>query len=166
MLIPAVAQKDEIEKYSDIMRYSKEMMFYNGCQEHGRIYIHTDYTEGNFQWAIVDKNKELVGYIAYRVDYFTSAVYSFGLIKFKDNPQAMAMGILEAIRHIKKINPIRIEFRAVADNPANDGYKQIIKLMSDYHKTWYHLHYTFRDEGGEYHDTILYELIKEKKDVY
>lgn len=164
-LVPAVAYKEEIEKYSDLMRYSQEMMFYNGCSEHGRVYIHTDPTEGNYQWAIVNDKKELVGYIAYRVDYFSGCVYSFGLLKFKDEPLVMANGIKRAIEHIISLKPHRIEFRCVSDNPAGIGYSKILKNVCKNEMRYqiFHLTDVFKDAYGSYHGCCIFEVIGRKK---
>ena len=163
MLVPAILFKNQIERYSDELRYSEKMMFYNGCTETGRIQISIDPTEGRYQWAIIDENENLIGYISYMIDYFSSNIYGFGLIAFSDNKQLMASGILEAIRHIKKMNAHRIEWRCVSDNPASYGYDKIIEFMakSNYICHKHNLTDTFKDAYGKYHSCIIYELIKE-----
>lgn len=169
-LIPAIRYKDEIIKASDALRYSDNMMYYNGCMEHGRIYIHEDYDNGGkYQWAIVDKYENLVGYIAYDVDHFARAAYSFGLIAFREDPdaiKAMAMGIRHAIRHLEAMHLHRIEFRCIWDNPARKRYEGIIKLMvkkHGYQALGFHLTDVFRDEFGEYHDCAIFELLDNKE---
>lgn len=167
-LTPAIAYKDEIIKESDKLRYSDSMMFYNGCMEHGRIYIHDDYDDGGkYQWAIVDKHERLVGYIAYNVNHFSRAAYSFGLIAFREDPEAikaMAMGIRHAIKHLEAMRLHRIEFRAISDNPACTRYLNIMLKWSKKHGYVPHTHYlrdVFKDEYGIYHGCILFEVIEE-----
>ena len=168
MLVPAAVYKDQIEKMSDYLRYSDKMMFYNGCTETGRIQIQTDPTEGRYQWAILAKRRraedqdELVGYISYMVDYYSSNAYGFGLISFtsdKRYKRAIATGILEAIRHVNSLNLHRIEWRCVADNPAKVKYIGIMnKLDGEPHMC--RLLDVFKDAYGQYHDMDIFEIIR------
>ena len=160
-IVPAVAYKDEIIKHSDILRYSEKMLFYNGCYEHGRINIETESTNGRYQWAIVDKDNNLVGYISYQADYYSGSIYSFGLINFTDNHAALTAGVLQAVKHIKSLNPHRIEWRCVSDNPACIRYSKIVKRFGGRSVK---LHDVFKDTGGRYHDEDLFEIIFNKKD--
>ena len=166
MLVPAVIYKDEIIKYSDKMRYSLEMMYYNGCTETGRMNIETEPTEGRYQWAVVDKdNNNLIGYIGYTVDYFSGCVYGFGLISFVENKQVMAAGVLGAIKHIMSMSPHRVEWRCVGDNPAMIGYQKIIDRIVKQNKfisSIYVLHDTFKDAYGMYHDCCIFELLERR----
>lgn len=164
MLVPAVCYKDQIEHYSDVLRYSDEAIFYNGCTETGRIQITTEPTEGRYQWAIVDKNMDLVGYISYMVDYYSSNAYGFGLITFVDNKPAMMVGIREAIRNIRKMNLNRLEFRCVGGNPAYKKYVDICALVEAqdiYRYRVIRLVDVFKDAYGNYHDQFIFELLRE-----
>ena len=164
MLVPAVVYKDQIEKLSDELRYSEQMMFYNGCNEHGRMQISIDPTEGRYQWAIVDKDKQLVGYLGYMVDYFSAGVYGFGLMNFTENKtQEMASGVLQAIRHILSMHPHRVEWRCVGDNPAFPKYRKICESIKTYQFHYSCMHDVFKDAYGKYHDCGIFELIK--KDI-
>lgn len=165
MLIPAIKYQKEITEWSDILRYSTNMMFYNGCNEHGRIQITDDWDGGGrYQWAIVDRAGRLVGYIAYDVDHHAHTAYSFGLIKFSPDPADtiwMAWGILDAIHHLMTMDLHRIEFRCVGDNPAYFKYRNIVDRMSDKYKiNDFELTDVFRDESGRYHNMDIFELIR------
>lgn len=164
MLIPAVMYKEQIERYSDELRYTERMMFYNGCTETGRIQIATEPTEGRYQWAIVDEDRNLIGYIAYMVDYYSSNAYGFGLISFADNKRVMAGGILQAMDHIKKMNIHRIEWRCVADNNAYYGYEKIIRRLKGYNDRRFCLQDIFKDAYGNYHDCWIFELIRKEEE--
>lgn len=159
MLVPAVVYKDEIEKRAHLLRYSEEMMFYNGTQEHGCINIITDHSEGRYQWAIVDDSaegdKRLIGYICYSIDYFSSVAYAFGLIAFEDNPQVMTQGILQAIHHLNSMNLHKIEWRCVSDNPARGRY---LKIVNTFGGNDLRLTDVFKDEKGVYHDVDIFEI--------
>ena len=156
-ILPAVAYKEEIEKWANILRYSDTMLFYNGTHEHGPMYIATDDTDGRYQWAIVDNDRKLVGYISYQVDYFSATAYSFGLVAFEKDKKSMTSGILEAISHLESLKLHRIEFRGLSDNPATIRYRKIVKryggkdfLMTD----------VFKDATGKYHDVDVFEILR------
>lgn len=155
-IVPATAYKEEIEKYAAKLRYSNKMFFYNGTYEHGPMYIQTEDTAGRYQWAIVDNDANLVGYISYQVDYFCANAYSFGLIAFADNKMAMMKGIREVIDHLKSLNLHRIEFRCVSDNPAKDRYLKIIKRFNGKDFTMTDV---FKDPTGQYHNVDIFEVI-------
>ena len=164
MIAPAVKYKEQIIAYSDELRYSQRMMYYNGCREHGRISIKDDWDDGGvYQWAILNTKKELVGYIAYNVDFFSSCAYSFGLISFKDDKMTMAMGIRDVIEHLITMRLHRIEFRCLWYNPAKNGYEKILKNFSRaYRVLAFRLTDVFKDEEGIYQDEVLYELVNWK----
>ena len=160
MLVPAICYKDQIIRYSDELRYTKKMMFYNGCVETGRMQITEEPTEGRYQWAVVDRDNQLVGYIGYQVDYFSSGAYGFGLISFSDNKTVMAEGILQAMKHIENMKLHRIEWRCVGDNPAFTRYIKICNRLTDYDFNKCCLHDIFKDAYGQYHDCWIFELIR------
>ena len=166
MLIPAVVYKDEIIQYSNKLRYSTQMMYYNGCVETGPMNIESESTEGRYQWAVVDDNNELVGYIGYAVDYFSGCVYGFGLISFKNNKRAMSAGVLRAIKHILSMHPHRVEWRCIGDNPALIGYKKIVDRIvkkNNFTDNVVVLHDTFKDAQGVYHDCCIFELLESRR---
>ena len=44
--------------------------------------------QSQFQYAVVDKDSKLIGYLGYRVDWYSSRVYNFGMMSFdRGNPQ-------------------------------------------------------------------------------
>ncbi len=161
MIVPAIVYKDEIEKWSDLHRYSESMFLYNGSPQQARINVLTDDTEGRYQWAIIDRDAKLVGYISYNIDYFSSCAYSFGLVAFTDDHRSLALGILSAIKHLKHLNLHRIEWRCISDNPAKAKYLKIIEQL---HRKYNQLtlHEYIKDESGKYHDMDIFEIFMEE----
>lgn len=187
MLIPALAMKDELTKAFDLLRYTDRMSYYMGCIEDGRFWAYgeNDYSEGNFQYAIVDSDKNLIGYIGYKVDYYSSTAYNFGLISFVE-PKTITrtvisddgkevqrtikipnwnitLAITEVITQLESFNLHRIEFGAVSSNPIITTYDRIV---SKYGKNpFFSVRKlvkldTFRDRTGRYCDSYCYEIIK------
>ena len=82
MLVPAILYKDEIIKGMQKYFYTDDMMFETGCMDNWTPNI-TECPEGSqFQYAIVDNNEKLIGYLGYAVDWYTSKAYNFGLFSF------------------------------------------------------------------------------------
>ena len=87
MLVPAILYKDEIIKGMQKYFYTDDMMFETGCMDNWTPNI-TECPEGSqFQYAIVDNNEKLIGYLGYAVDWYASKAYNFGLFSFdRGNP--------------------------------------------------------------------------------
>lgn len=82
MLIPAILMKDEIEKAFMSYYYSEEMFYYSGCLGNYLTNIYEQPEDGQMQYAIIDKNKKLIGFISYKIDRYASSAYNFGIISF------------------------------------------------------------------------------------
>lgn len=161
MLKPAINYKEEIIKKFNNLRYSDYAMFYNGCIEDGNIWICSDeYSDGVFQYAILDGEK-VVGFISWRVDYYSANAYNFGLVSFTpDKPSmAIALGINQAIKIIKAQNIARVEFGAVDGNPAIKHYDKICDMQEDWAWTKFEIPLAFRDRRGKYRSRYIYLLI-------
>ena len=82
MLVPAILYKNEIIKGMQKYFYTNDMMYETGCMDNWTPNIF-DCPEGSqFQYAIVDNNKKLIGYLSYVVDWYASKAYNFGLFSF------------------------------------------------------------------------------------
>ena len=172
MLVPATQYKEEIEKKFQMIQYTDKYLWYTGSIDNYDIEVKT---EGDkFAFAIVESG-QVLGYISFRVDWYCSMAYNFGLIKFLphyfDNPTQeyknstpkMVSAIREVMRIVDSFNLHRIDFRCVSGNPAEKKYESICWQIKD--KGEYRIHYqifhdNIRDWQGNYHDTICYELIR------
>ena len=172
MLVPAIQYKDEIEKEFQRIQYSEKYLWYTGSIDNYDIEVKT---EGDkFAFAIVEPFMSryckteyfLLGYISFRVDWYCLMAYNFSLIRFENSPKAtgiMASAIREVMRMIESFNLHRIDFRCVSGNPAEEKYyKILIKVVGQrrYKLDELTFHDNIRDKQGNYHDTIVYELIR------
>lgn len=183
MLVPAITYKETIEQYFKEIQYSDKYLWYTGSIDNYDIEVTT---EGDkFAFAIVYE-EELIGYVSFRVDWYCSMAYNFGLIKFKDKVEdkeefvyvhgyptgehplipttkIMASAIREVIRMIESFNLHRIDFRCVSGNPAEKKYDKISRRICcewEYDGVGHRFRDNIRDWKGNYHDTIMYELIR------
>lgn len=168
MLIPAICKKEELSVAFDRLRYSDKMMLYNGTIDDCRFYCYgtndSDWTLGRFQYAICDNEENLIGYISYTIDYYSSCCYNFGLMSFLDEPSVyVALAIREVILNIKRQRLHRVEFRAIQGNPVIKSYDKLVKYFSKngYKAKKYTLTDVFKDRYGRYRDDYIYEFVEE-----
>ena len=174
MIVPAIQYKEEIEQEFKKIQYSDKYLWYTGSIDNYDIEIKTE--DNKFAFAIVDKSDELyggivIGYISFRVDWYCSMAYNFSLIKFditENSPCSttiMADAIREVIRMLESFNLHRIDFRCVSGNPARKHYSRICRMVNEQGKyNFNRMIFTdnIKDLKGEYHDTIVYELIRQE----
>jgi len=155
MLVPAVLYKNQIIKGMQRYFYTTDMMYETGCMENWTPNIFDCPDESQFQYAIVDKNKKLVGYLGYSVDWYASKAYNFGLFSFDRGNLQVPKDVFERLEEL--VNTLhRVEWRAVGGNPACRGYDNFIKK----HNGKKHiLKDSIKDRIGNYHDDIIYEIV-------
>ena len=171
MLVPAACYKEEIEKAYARLAYTEKLMWYDGCIDNFRHEL-TDESD-KYHFAIVENNT-LLGYISFRVDWYCSMAYNFGLMSFideyaddndfygcKSTKPAIFKAIREVIRMVESFNLHRIDWRCVGGNPAERGYLGILKHFEDkYDIARGVFRDNMKDRYGNYHDTIMFEMIK------
>ncbi len=79
MLVPAILYKSEIQKAFQAYNYSDDMAYYTGYLGFSLQHIDEENNGDRYQWAIVNSNKELIGYFSYQIDWYVSCVRNFGL---------------------------------------------------------------------------------------
>ena len=169
MLVPAITYKEEIEQQFKIIQYTDKYLWYTGSIDNYDIEVKT---EGDkFAFAIVHSG-QAIGYISFRVDWYCSMAYNFGFIKFlphyfdntkleyRNSTPLMVSAIREVMRMIESFNLHRIDFRCVSGNPAAKKYYKIVERQTDYRYRITSFFDNIRDKQGNYHDTIVYELIR------
>lgn len=172
MLVPAACYKEEIEKQLKAIQYTDKYLWYTGSIDNYDMEVKT---EGDkFAFAIVEPfynqycktDYFLLGYVSFRVDWYCSMAYNFGLIRFEQSKKAtkvMASAIREVIRMVDSFNLHRIDFRCVSGNPAETKYDGIVALLINQGKFDVEtpiFRDNIKDTHGKYHDTICYELIR------
>lgn len=157
MLKPAICYKTELESALREYFYTDDMMFYQGCINSYLIEIADKAEDGHYQYAVVDGDSKLIGYIGYRIDYYSSCAYSFGAFSFDRGNPIIGKELFDLLERLVK-QYHRVEFRAVSGNPAVKGYDKFLER----HKDVGYKHVfkdEFRDLQGKYHDAYLYEFV-------
>lgn len=157
MLKPAICYKEEIEQALAEYFYTNEMMYYIGANDSYLLHVEEESENGKYQWAVVNNEDDLIGFINYRIDYYASCAYNFGAFSFDKGNILMGKELFELFEKLLK-ELHKVEFRAVSGNPATRGYDSFLKRHSDI-GIKHILKDEFRDTQGNYHDDYIYEFI-------
>lgn len=157
MLIPAILRKNEILHEFQKLQYTDDLMYEVGCCDNYMPDIAEEPDKETYQFSIVDSKDNLVGYVSYRIDWYSSQAHRFGLMSFdRGNPLIgkELFGIMNNL--INTLHIHRIEWYMVSGNPVERNYD---KFCEKYNGRKIVLRDTFKDRLGEYHDSIAYEII-------
>jgi hypothetical protein len=154
MLVPAILYKTEIEKAFAKEVYTKDYFYYSGYPHSHSLpeIVAEDYI---YQFAIIDENENLLGYLAYWVDRLGDTVYNFGLYSFCKGNYLIGKELFVKMEElVKKYH--RIEWRMISGNPVQKHYDKFCKM---HHGNVVVLHDVCKDEDGVYHDEYIYEIV-------
>lgn len=157
MLKPAICFKEEIENALKEYFYTNDMMYYIGGTDSYLISIADNGKDGRYQYAVVGNRNNLIGYIDYTLDRYSSCAYNFGAFSFNRENPIMGKELYDLLEQLVT-NLHRVEFRAISGNPAIKGYDNFLKRHLDIGKK-YILSDVFKDTNGKYHDNYIYEFI-------
>lgn len=157
MIKPAICFKSEIEDAMKEYFYTNDMMFYQGCINSYLIKVDEEGEGGKYQYAVVGADNNLIGYIEYSVDYYSSCAYNFGAFSFERGNPIMGKELFELLEKLVK-DMHRVEFRAISGNPAIKGYDKFLERYKDI-GVKHIFRDEFRDLNGNYHDVYIYEFV-------
>lgn len=155
MLVPAILYKEQIATEFFKRYYTDEMMYYQGWL--GSDYAEPTSTPGenNIQYAIVDSDKNLLGYFCYYRDWYSNVVNRFGLFSFSKGNLTIGRDVYaEVSKLLSEVH--RFEFRMLGGNPVERHYD---KFCATHNGNKYILKDAMRDRHGIYHDDVIYEII-------
>ena len=155
MLKPAILYKEEIIKGFQEYYYTDDMMYETGSMGNWFPDIIEYPDETKFQYAIVDDNEKLIGYLDYSVDWYVFKAYNFGLFSFDRGNVLVGKEVFTKLEELVSILH-RVEWRAVSSNPACRSYDNFIKRHNG---TKHILKDSIRDKKGNYLDDIIYEIV-------
>lgn len=158
MLVPAILYREQIKKEFQKYYYTQDMMYETGCMCNWNPEIVECPNESQFQYAIIDKDEKLIGYLAYAVDWYTSKAYNFGLFSFDRGNPLVGKDVFNKLEELVSTLH-RVEWKAVGGNPACRGYDSFIKRHNG---TKHVLKDSIKDKNGKYHDDIIYEIVSEE----
>ena len=173
MLVPALLHKGELlGKFVQEM-YTDKYFYYSGYgYSHELPNIEDKCQDCVYQYAVVDRKENVLGWFAYRIYPDLKSVENFGLYAFKDSAYSAFKSALilgrdvynEIQRLIQEYH--RVSWRVISGNPVIRSYDKLYKQFS--HDTRFHtnrveLHDVTIDPHGNYHNEIIYEIINTQK---
>nr|WP_316613934.1 hypothetical protein [uncultured Ruminococcus sp.] len=155
MLKPALLYAQEIKRKFTEHLYTTDYFYYCG------------YTCGNnlpkikekddlYQYAIVDKNDDIIGFLTYRINDFSDTVNDFGLFSFDKGNPILGRDLVSKLEELVKKHH-RIEWSVVGTNPVKRHYDKFCKRHNGYIHHW---HEITKDEYGNYIDSYTYEIVR------
>lgn len=157
MLKPAQLYAEELKNLYTNVWYNLEYMYYSmgpGME----LYTTSDNNGSHHSFVSVNKDNKVVGAISYTVNWECLSATSFGAIAFeKMNPYFMK-DLKQSLKDIfLKYHLNRLSFYAVADNPAVESYKRIVKRYGG--TICGYEHECCRLIDGKLHDYISFEIM-------
>lgn len=162
MLVPAILYKEDIQTLYKAYYYSKDMTYFSGWFGTYEIDIPNDVDGYSFHYAIIDNNNNLIGYFTYKIDWYSSQAYKFGLFTFKRNNSLVGLDVRREIsKIINQYHIHRIEWCMIGGNPVERHYD---KFCQRYNGKKFIYTDAFRDKNGNYHNNVAYEIIFNEED--
>ena len=157
MLVPAISRKSELEKLFAAHIYDNSMFLFGHTFDFENEFSINNINNGEYQWAIVDKDDKVIGYFKYHLDMVNDTVNRFNLITFKTD----SITGIDVYKMMKKLIKTyhRIEWQMVEGNPAKPHYDRFCKR---YNGNRVKLHNVVKDPYGYYHDMYIYEILRSK----
>lgn len=162
MLDLALNHEDELRKLFRTTWFSEKYMFYSGCNWYNEFSINNNNTDTAHQFVSLDKDGEIIGYIAYYIDREDNVVTNLGIINFRDdNKPTFGMDVGTTLRDIfEKFHFRKVMFYCVVGNPIESTYDSMIKKHNG------RIVGIFKEEvrlfDGKYYDKKLYEILSKE----
>lgn len=161
MLVPAILYKKQIEDVIRQRMYDDSMFYYTGSINLDTCNIsirEPGNTHDVFQYAIVDSDKNLVGFLSYYIDWYNMSISRFKLMNLTDKPNYLVIAdtLGELGRVLVRYNIHRMEWQMVSGNPIQPAYD---KFCEKHNGRKLILKDAFRDRHGKFHDRYIYEIL-------
>lgn len=158
MLKPALRFKNELLSKFAAVLYTEDYFYYYGYED-GSILPKIDEQEYVYQYAIVDKNNEVLGYLSYRIEPTTNCAHNFGIYSFKKGSYIVGKDIKTKLLELVE-QCDRVEWCAVSGNPAIRSYDRFLKSINGRVRNKVELHNCIKDKHGQLHNSIIYEVYR------
>lgn len=158
MLRPAILYKNEIEKHFAEVMYSDDYFYYMGYV-HGHELPEVKPVDNVYQWAIVNRDNEAIGWFAYRIDPANDSVYNFGLYSFDKGNVLIGKDVFEKMEELIEHHR-RIEWRVIEGNPVIRSYDRLCERHNG-HKVCFHK--ITKGPDGMYRNEYVYEILSESE---
>ena len=158
MLKPALLYTEEITRKFAEHLYTTDYYYYCGyyC---GSTLPKIEEKDDLYQYAFVDDNDNVIGFLTYRINDYSDTVQDFGLFSFEKGNLIVARDLFKKLEELVKRHH-KVEWYVVGNNPVKRNYDRFCKKHNGY---IHHYHETTKDENGNYIDSFFYEIVNTKK---
>lgn len=168
MLKPAICYREQLfEKFAKEI-YTDRYFYYSGYPHAHNLPDIQSVTDQNkdgiYQYAIVNSEDIVIGWLAYRIYTDTNSVENFGLYSFEDEDYSLMKNAVVLGKDVhNKLKELasqyhRISWRVISGNPVERSYDKLCKELNGNKVT---LHDITVDNYGKYHDEHIYEVIND-----
>lgn len=160
MLKPAQLYQEKLQEENIKSWYKPENIYWNGWYGDSQITIMENNYDGH-QFVSVDKDDNVIGYIAYNVDWAAMSADRFGIISFNKGSIEFAKDLYKAICDLFNVYHMnRVAWCAFVDNPAVRGYRNFIKKHGGRECGYHRQKVKLMD--GKLHDSVEFEILAEE----
>lgn len=156
MLDIAIRHKEELIERFRAVWFDEKYKFWN----YSNFYEEWEVAESTLerhQFASLDSEGHVIGYIAYGIDRNNDYVYALNIINFSDNRIAFGLDVGRALQDIfEKFHFRKLCFSVVVGNPIEKSYDKIIKKYGGRSVGIQRAHVKLMD--GQFYDEKLYEV--------
>ena len=153
MLKPAILYKDIIEEEFAKILYSEDYYFYCGYVSGEPFSLNCE--DNLFNYAFVDKDDNVLGFLTYQIYDLADTVHNFGLISFDKGNPSLGRDLLNKMEELFQKHH-KLEWRVIGDNPVKRHYDNFCSKYKGYR---HHLHDVCKNLDGEYVDSYIYEVL-------
>lgn len=158
MLVNASLYKEEIIKNMAKIQYDIQYQFYYSGRGRGEFNLACEYWDRDF--ASIDSEGKLIGYISYKLDSSCNCAYGFGAVNFTDNSMLFGNDLGNAIIDIfEKYNLDKIEFHCYNGNPIMKNYKRLCSKFNGREVGYFKRGARLLD--GKIYDRHMFEIMRE-----
>lgn len=160
MLRPAQLYAEELQRKNTEAWYKPENIYWNGGTGDSNIDL-PDNNDYSHCFVSVDNNDNVIGYIAYNVDWSSMSADRFGMISYDKGNLEFVKDLYRAICNLFEIYHMnRVSWRCYADNPAIRGYRNFIKKHGGRECGYYRQ--IARLQDGKLHDSVQFEIMADE----
>lgn len=157
MLKPAQLYKERLEEENIKSWYQQENIYWTGTAGSELINLPDNNYESHC-FVSVDKNDNILGYIAYAVDWSAMSADRFGIISYQKGNLEFVKDIYKAVCDLFLVYHMnRVSWCCYVDNPAIRGYRNFIKRHGGRECGYYRQVTKLLD--GKLHDSIEFEIL-------
>jgi len=157
MLKPALLYRDEIiQKFTECL-YTVDYYYYSGWNC-GSSLPEIKSEENLYQYAFVDKDDNVIGFLTYRIYDYSDTAQEFGLFSFDRGNPIIGIDLFKKLEELVARHH-RVEWQVIEGNPVKRHYDKFCKKHSGY---IHHYHGTTKSIEGKYVDSYVYEIVNAK----